>query len=119
MNGRGGLHFDPARYEEELFEKLKTGEAMGKHVIAPLDVVKEIYKLRNDGEYQRLSDGDLPGKLITTTGTDYAHWQWSCTPDRGYPGGVRAVVFAVGDGDWGRRDGGRLSGRACFAELVP
>src|SRR5882757_9844315 len=34
VNGRGGLHLNPERYEAELFEKLKSGEAMGKHVIA-------------------------------------------------------------------------------------
>jgi hypothetical protein len=74
-NGRGGLKLDAAGYEAELFAKLKTGEALGKNVIAPLEVVKAIYALRNEGEYKRLSDRDLPGKLITTVGTDYAHWQ--------------------------------------------
>jgi hypothetical protein len=114
--GRGGLRLNPARYEAELFEKLKSGEAIGKHVIAPLDVVNGIYELRNEGEYKRRSEGNLPGKLITTyCGTGDAHWQWSCTPLRNIPDGVRAVDFTDGFVDWLCRDGCRLSGRACFA----
>jgi hypothetical protein len=75
-NGRGGLRLDPARYEAELFDKLKTVEAMGKNAIAPLEVVKAIYSLRNKGEFKRLSDLDLPGKLITiASGTGSARGQ--------------------------------------------
>jgi hypothetical protein len=119
VNGRGGLRLDPARYEAELFEKLKSGEALGKNVIAPLEVVKAIYKLGNSGEYKRRSDANQPGKLTTAdSGTDHAHWQWSCTPYRYYPHGVRAVAFTDGYAGWGHRDHGRLSSRACFAELA-
>jgi hypothetical protein len=120
-NGRGGLRLDPARYEAELFEKLKTGEAIGKNVIAPLAVVTTIYDLRNQGEYKHMSDGDLPGRLITTasdTANAHAHWQRSCTPDRTKPANVRAVDFTDGRGGWGCRDIVRLSGRVCFAELA-
>lgn len=118
-NGRGGLRLDPADYEAELFKKLKTGEAIGKNVIAPREVVKAIYQLRNSGEYKRMSDGNLPGKLITlASGTGLARWQWSCTPDRDDPDGVRAVDFTDGTDDWTHRDNHRLSGRACFAELA-
>jgi hypothetical protein len=120
VNGRGGLYLDPARYEAELFEELKIVAAMGKHVIAPLAVVKTIYALRNTGEYKRMSDGGLPGKLITrASGTDCAQWHWSCTPDRNGPGDVRAVDFRYGRDDWPCRANSHLSGRACFAELVP
>jgi hypothetical protein len=117
VNGRGGLQLDPAHYEAKLFDKLRTEEALGKNVIAPLEVVKTIYELRNQGEYKRRSDGDLPGRLITTAGTGYAYWQWSCTPDRNYPGRVRAVDFPDRDDDWLFRNALRLSGRVCFAEL--
>jgi hypothetical protein len=115
-NGRGGLRLDPVRYEAELFEKLRSAEALGKNVIAPLEVVNAIYALRNRGDYKRLSDCDLPGKLLTIAGTDLAHWQWSCKPDG--PDGVRAVDFTDGHDDWGYRVNSRLSGRVCFAELV-
>jgi hypothetical protein len=119
VNGRGGLRLDPARYEAELFEKLKSGEAIGKHVIAPLDVVKAIYQLRNSGEYKHMSDASRPGKLITMpSGTGLAHWQWSCTPDRDGPDDVRAVDFADGRDGWDYRAHLRLSGRVCFAELA-
>jgi hypothetical protein len=111
-NGRGGLTLNPARYETDLFEKLKTGEAIGKNVIAPRQVVKAIYALRNAGKYKRMSDGDLPGKLITkASGTDVALWQWSCTPLRDRPDGVRAVDFTDGNDDCYCRDYVRLSGR--------
>jgi hypothetical protein len=117
VNGRGGLSLDPARYEAELFTKLRTGEALGKNIIAPLQVVKAIYALRNHGEYKRLSDHDLPGKLITSAnGTDDAHCQWSCEP--GGPINVRAVDFTDGHDGWGYRGYDRLSGRSCFAELA-
>ena len=119
-HGRGGLHLDAARYEAELFEKLKYGDARGMNVIAPLKVVKAIYALRNIGEYKRMSNGDLPGKLIAiASGTYDAHWQWSCSPLRNYPCGVRAVYFTDGLDDCYHRANFRLSGRACFAELAP
>ena len=118
-NGRGGLRLNPARYEAELFGKLKTGEAMGKNVIAPLAVAKAIYALRNTGEYNRRSEGGLPGKLITTASSSVgARWQWSCTPVSCYPYDARAVDFTDGYDVWYRRDYVRLSGRSCFAELA-
>jgi hypothetical protein len=114
--GRGGLHLNPARYAE-LFEKLKTGEAMGKHVIAPLTVLKAIYALRNKGEYKRMNDSDLRGKLITLpSDSDNAHWQWSYAPHRYNPDNVRAVDFTIGYDGWHFREHNRFSGRACFAE---
>jgi hypothetical protein len=118
-NGRGGLKLNPARYEAELFETLKSGEALGKNVIAPLEVVKAIYQLRNSGEYKHMSDANRPGKLITMpSGTFFAPFQWSCTPHRSYPNLVRVVDFSDGFDVWLYRDSGRLSGRTCFAELA-
>jgi hypothetical protein len=96
-NGRGGLNLDPARYEAELFEKLRTGEALGKNAIAPLKVVRAIYALRNRGEYKRRSDASLPGGLTTlSSGTDSARWQWSCTPHRVNPFNVRLLSSRTG-----------------------
>lgn len=119
MNGRGGLELDVEHYQAELFEKLRTGEAMDKHVIGPLNVVRAISGLSHKGEYQRRSDGNLPGKLVTVaSGTDLAHWQWTCTPDSNPPGYVRVVDFTDGYDSWYSSPTGRLNGRACFAELV-
>lgn len=119
QNGRGGLFLDPARYEAELFEKLKTGEAAGKYVIAPLDVVAAIHQLKNKGEYQRRSDDNLPGKLIlSASGTGYARWQVSGSSGRYGEEFVRIVDFTDGYTSWDFRDGNPYSGRACFAELV-
>lgn len=119
QNGRGGLHLDPARYEEELFEKLRTGEAAGKHVIAPLAVVAAIHELKNKGEYKRRSDEDLPGKLIlVASGSGYARWQMSGSSGRYGEDFVRIVDFTDGYNSWDFRDGNPYSGRACFAELV-
>ena len=93
VNGRGCLRLNPLRYEGELFEKLKFRDAMGKHVIAPLAVVEAIYNLRHRGEYKRMSEDNLPGKLITIArGTAGAHWQWSCTSHRNNPGLVRCAL---------------------------
>jgi hypothetical protein len=118
VNGRGGLRLNPARYEAELFRKLKTSKAMGKNVIAPLEVVQAIYELRNQGEYKRRSDGNLPGQLITTkSGNTTARWQWSCTPDLTDSVGVWVVYFADGHVGWGDRVNLLLSSRVCFAEL--
>ena len=104
----------------DLFDKLRSGHAIGKHVIAPLAVVEAIHNLKNTGEYKRMSDGGLPGKLITTlSGTGVAHWQWSCTPYRNTPANVRTFGFTDGYVDWAYRDTNRLLGRACFAELAP
>jgi hypothetical protein len=120
VNGRGGLRLNPGRYEVELFEKLKTGEALSKNVIAPLEVVRAIYSLRNKGEYKSRSSADLPGRLITSPGgTGFAHWQYSCTRNRDDPNDVRAVDFGGGNDGWLHGDFYRLSGRVCFAELAP
>ncbi|HTB11093.1 MAG TPA: hypothetical protein VK752_05970 [Bryobacteraceae bacterium] len=120
VNGRGGLRLNPARYEAELLEKLKTGEALGQNVVAPLEVVKAIFSLRKQGEYKRLSDHDLPGRLtLLINGIDGANWQWSCTPRDRKEETVRAVDFTRGNDIWRFRDHVCLSGRACFAELAP
>jgi hypothetical protein len=120
QNGRGGLSLHPMCYEADLFEKLKTGGALGKNVIAPLEVVRAIYELKNCGEYKRMSDRYLPGKLITTlSGTDYAHWQWSCTPCRDNLYGVGAVDFTDGGARLIHRDYYRFRVRTCFAQLAP
>ena len=107
-NDRGGLKLDPVRYEAELFEKLQSGEAIGKNVIAPLEVVKAISKLRLTGEYKRRSeDGN---------GTTSDIWQWSCTPVPGKPSRVRAVSKS-GD-DYRFSADYKFTGRVCFAELA-
>ena len=52
MNGRTGIGFDPAAYEEKLFEAIRSGEAVDKYVLAPLAVIDEIHKLKEDGRVQ-------------------------------------------------------------------
>jgi hypothetical protein len=120
LNGRIGLHLDPARYEEELFEKLRSGEAVGKYVLAPQTVIAAIHGLKNKGEYKRRSDENLPGKLrIDGGGTGFDRWQWSCSVGRYGVGYMRIVDFTDGYNSWEISDGNLLSGRACFAELAP
>jgi hypothetical protein len=119
QNGRCGISLDPARYEVELFEKLRNGEAVGKYVIPPLAVVTAIHGLKNAGEYKHRSDKDLPGKLILgASGSGYARWQMSGSSGRYGEEFVRIVDFADGYNSWDFRDGNPYSGRACFAELV-
>lgn len=119
-NGRGGLILDMARYKVELFEKLKTGEGSGKNVLAPREVMEAMYLLRNVGEYQRLAECGLPGKLITTaTVTDEAHRQWTCSPYSNLPKHFQVVNFANGHTDWGNRDYTHVSARVCYAEPAP
>ena len=120
QNGRSGLYLDPARYEEELFEKLRSGEAVGKLVIAPLTVIDAIVALKNKGEYKRRSDENLPGKLrIDAGGTGYDRWQWSCSDGRYGVNIMRIVDLTQGYTSWEIGNGNLLSGRACFAELAP
>ena len=118
-NGRCGVFLDPARYEENLFEKLRSREALGKLAIAPLAVIDAIHELKNQGEYKRRQDGNLPGKLrVDGGGTGYDRWQWSSSQGRYGADYVRIVDFTDGYHGWDFRKGNRLSGRACFAELV-
>jgi hypothetical protein len=119
VNGRTGISFDPAAYEEKLFEAIRVGEAAGRYVLAPLAVVDEIHKLKRTGEYKRLLDGKLPGALrIDGGGTGFDRWQWSASSGRYGNENIRIVDFTDGYHGWDFRDGNLLSGRACFCEIV-
>jgi hypothetical protein len=119
VNGRTGIGFDPAAYEEKLFEAIRTGEAVGKYVIAPFAVIEEIHQLKRMGEYKRLHEGKLPGALcIDNGGTGYDRWQWSCSSARYGNGVVRTVQFTDGYHGFDFRNGGLHSCRACFCEVM-
>jgi hypothetical protein len=119
VNGRKGIGFDPGVYEEKLFEAIRAGEALGKYVIAPLAVIEEIHKLKNSGEYQRLHEASLPGALRTDGGgTGYDRWQWSSSAGRYGLEYVRIIDFTDGYRGWDFRSANKLSGRACFCEIV-
>jgi len=119
VNGRTGIGFDPAAYEEKLFEAIRTGEAVGKYVIAPFAVIEEIHQLKRMGEYKRLHEGKLPGALrIDCGGTGYDRWQWSASSSRYGNGIVRTVHFTDGYHGFDFRNAKFLSGRACFCEVV-
>ena len=119
VNGRTGIGFDPAAYEEKLFEAIRTGGAVGKYVIAPFAVIEEIHQLKRMGEYKRLLEGKLPGALrLDAGGTGYERWQWSCSSARYGNGVVRTVDFTDGYHGFDFRNAGSLSGRACFCEVV-
>ena len=80
VNGRTGIGFDPAAYEERLFEAIRTGEAVGRYVIAPFAVIEEIHQLKRMGEYKRLHEGKLPGALcIDNSGAGDTRWPWMIT----------------------------------------
>jgi len=119
VNGRTGIGFDPAAYEEKLFEAIRTGEAVGRYVIAPFAVIEEIHQLKRMGEYKRLHDSKLPGALrIDNGGTGYDRWQWSASSARYGNGVVRTVHFTDGYHGFEFRNAGLLNGRACFCEVV-
>jgi len=119
VNGRTGIGFDPAAYEEKLFEAIRTGEAVGRYVIAPFAVIEEIHQLKRLGEYKRLHDSKLPGALrIDNGGTGYDRWQWSGSSARYGNGVVRTVHFTDGYHGFEFRNAGLLNGRACFCEVV-
>lgn len=119
VNGRTGIGFDPAAYEEKLFEAIRTGAAVGKYVIAPFAVIEEIHQLKRMGEYKRLQEGKLPGALrIDAGGTGYERWQWSASSARYGNGVVRTVDFTDGYHGFDFRNAGFLSGRACFCEVM-
>jgi hypothetical protein len=83
VNGRTGIGFAPAAYEEKLFEAIRSGEAENRYVLAPLAVIDEIHKLKRQGEYKRLHDANLPGALrVDGGGTGYDRWQWSVSSGR-------------------------------------
>jgi hypothetical protein len=119
VNGRTGIGFDPAVYEQKLFEAIRSGEAVNRYVLAPLAVIDEIHKLKMQGEYKRLHDGSLPGALrVDCGGTGYDRWQWSVSSAR--YGDAYTCVVDLTDGyhGWDYRSGNQLSGRACFCEIV-
>ena len=119
VNGRTGIGFDLAAYEEKLFEAIRSGEAVGKYVLAPLAVIDEIHKLKKLGEYKRLHDSKLPGALrIDCGGTGYDRWQLSASSDRYGSDFIRIVDFTDGYHGWDFRNGNLSSGRACFCEIV-
>lgn len=119
VNGRTGMSFDPATYEEKLFEAIRSGEAVGKYVIAPLAVVDAIHKLKKGGEYKRLQDEKKPGALrVDCSGTGYDRWQWSASNGRYGADYVRIVDFTDGYYGWDFRNANLLSVRACFCEVV-
>ena len=119
VNGRTGIGFDPAAYEEKLFEAIRTGEAVGRYVIAPFAVIEEIHQLKRMGEYKRLHESKLPGALrIDNGGTGYDRWQWSASSARYGNGVVRTVHFTDGYHGFEFRNAGLLNGRACFCEIV-
>jgi len=119
VNGRTGIGFDPAAYEEKLFEAIRTGTAVGKYVIAPFAVIEEIHQLKRMGEYKRLLEGKLPGALrLDAGGTGYERWQWSCSSGRYGNGVVRIVDFTDGYHGFDFRNAYSRSGRACFCEVV-
>ena len=119
VNGRTGIWFDPVTYEEKLFEALRSGEAVGKYVLAPLAVIDEIHKLKKAGYYQKLHEDNQPGALrIDCGGTGYDRWQWSASSGRYGAEYLRIVDFTDGYHGWDFHDGNLLSGRACFCEIV-
>jgi len=120
VNGRRGIAFNPAKYEDELFDAIRSGEAVGKYVIAPFAVVEEIHQLKKMGEYKRLLDGKLPGALcINNSGNGDTRWQWSCSLARYGNGVVRTVQMTDGYHGFDFRAGGGLhSCRACFCEVM-
>jgi hypothetical protein len=119
VNGRTGIGFDPAAYEEKLFEAIRSGEAVDRYVLAPLAVIDEIHKLKGQGEYKRLHDCNLPGALrVDGGGTGFDRWQWSVSSGR-YGDAYKCVVdFTDGYHGWDYRSGNQLSGRACICEIV-
>ena len=119
VNGRTGIGFDPAAYEEKLFEAIRSGEAVDRYVLAPLAVIDEIHQLKRMGEYKRLHEGKLPGALrIDCGGTGYDRWQWSASSARYGNGVVRIVDFTDGYRGFDFRNASSMSGRACFCEVV-
>lgn len=119
VNGRTGIGFDPAAYEEQMFNAIRSGEAVGKFVIAPLAVIDEIHLLKKKGEYKRRKEGNLPGALrVDGGGTGYDRWQWSASMGRYGDEYIRIVDFTDGYHGWDFRSGNLLSVRACFCEVV-
>lgn len=51
------------------------------------------------------------GGFTTTSGSDYAHWYWSCTERRDDPSNVYVVDFTDGRGGWDLKDTSSLSSR--------
>jgi len=51
------------------------------------------------------------------SGSDNAHWYWSCTQHRENASNVYDVDFTDGDDDWDHKDNNSLSGRVVRAEL--
>jgi len=88
-------------------------------VLAPLAVIDEIHKLKRQGEYKRLHDGNLPGALrVDGGGTGYDRWQWSVSSGR-YGNEYTCVVdFTDGYHGFDFRNVNSMSGRACLCEVV-
>jgi len=119
VNGRSGIGFEPGAYEEQLFEAIRSGEAAGRYVLAPLAVIDEIHKLKTTGEYKRRQESSLDGALRTDcSGTGYDRWQWSASAGRYGIEYIRVVDFTDGYHGWDFRNGNQLSGRACFCEVI-
>lgn len=119
VKGRTGIGFDPAVYEEKLFEAIRSGEAVDRYVLAPLAVIDEIHKLKKQGEYKRLHEGKLAGALRTDCGgTGFDRWQWSASSSRYGNGVVRIVNFTDGYRGFDFRNANSMSGRACLCEVV-
>jgi hypothetical protein len=110
--GHDGCNLDPARYYADFCEKLRRDPeaVLGKWMIGPLELVsgwsgagekvrsQNMYDLRNKGDFGKAKP------FVTTPGSGYVRWQWSCTPYRAIPARVRAADFSDGSGAWFRRD---------------
>jgi hypothetical protein len=118
VNCRGGLRLDPECYEAELFEKLKSGEALGKNVIAPEEVVKAGEELRNDGAHKGMSKIDMRDELKElAVVTDLADWQFTGSPSLLRRDTVRVIGFKGKHVGSSNRESSLARSRVYFAEL--
>jgi hypothetical protein len=103
-----GKHVPP---DEALYDALRNGSYNGEWFVPPKDVL-------DDNLYQNKDKGDLSGTFVTSSsGSDHAHWYWSCTEHPDYWSSVCSVSFTDGDGVWDAKGLCKLSVRPVRAEL--
>ncbi len=104
-----------------------------KFEVAPIDAPKLMTWREADAYAKSLGEGwRLPtkeelllmyekreeiGGFTTVSGSDYAHWFWSCTERKDSPSDVWNVRFTDGYGGWTDKDFDKLSSRLVRAEL--
>jgi hypothetical protein len=106
-------------YDGECFENHKELEAAladdtyeGGWFIPTREVVKE-------NLYKNKDKGDLKGTFTDKSGSDGAHWYWSCTERPFNSSYVYSVNFTDGYDGWDGKDDCKLSTRPVRAELRP